>query len=357
MKNIFALMVLHVLTFTPLKSQIDTNLTFSGYIDVYYSYDCNEPKNQTKPGFLYNHTRHNEFNLNIGFIKANYTTSRVRSNLALMAGTYAEANLAAEPPLLKHLYEANAGIKVLKQHSLWLDIGIFTSHIGCESAISKDCWTLTRSLVAENSPYYESGAKLTYTSKNEKWLLSALYLNGWQRIRRPASNNAPCFGSQILFKPNDKLQINYSTFFGSDAPDSARVMRMYHDVYIIWQPIEKFGITIYADYGMQQVAKDSSLYRSWYSPVIKLRYSVTDKFFIAARAEYFDDFYEVMIPTGTPNGFQVFGTSLNVDYSPFKNVHCRLEGRVLRSSDAIFNYYGRSVNENYFITSSIAIAF
>lgn len=338
-------------------AQLDSNLTFSGYIDVYYSYDCNEPRNHTKPGFLYNHTRHNEFNLNLGFLKGNYATDRVRANLAIMAGTYPEANLAAEPPLLKHLYEANAGIKIHKHHNLWLDIGVFTSHIGCESAISKDCWTLTRSLAAENSPYYESGAKLTYTTKNDKWLISALYLNGWQRIRRLAGNNAPCFGTQVLFKPNDKLQINYSTFFGSDSPDSARVWRMYHDFYLIWQPIEKLGITLYADYGMQQVAPDSSLYRPWYTPVIKLRYSFTSRFFISARAEYFDDFYEVIIPTGTLRGFQVFGASLNVDYSPFKNVHCRLEGRMLNASDPIFSYYGRPVKENYFLTSSIAVSF
>ena len=67
--------------------------------------------------------------------------------------------------------------------------GIFTSHIGFESAVSKDCWTLTRSILADNSPYYESGARLTYTSNNNKWLISALALNGWQRIQRPAGNS------------------------------------------------------------------------------------------------------------------------------------------------------------------------
>jgi hypothetical protein len=38
------------------------------------------------------------------------------------------------------------------------------SHIGFESVISADCWTLTRSLLAENSPYYETGMRLEATS-------------------------------------------------------------------------------------------------------------------------------------------------------------------------------------------------
>ena len=35
-------------------------LTFSGYVETYYSYDFNEPENHTRPGFVYSHNRHNE---------------------------------------------------------------------------------------------------------------------------------------------------------------------------------------------------------------------------------------------------------------------------------------------------------
>jgi hypothetical protein len=84
----------------------------------------------------------------------------------------------------------------------------FASHIGFESAIGKDCWNLTRSILADNSPYYESGAKLSYTSKNEKWFISGLILNGWQRIQRVEGNNLPAFGHQLTFKP---IQNGHST--------------------------------------------------------------------------------------------------------------------------------------------------
>jgi hypothetical protein len=41
------------------------------------------------------------------------------------------------------------------------------SHIGFESAIGKDCATLTRSILADNSPYYEAGVKIDITSKTK----------------------------------------------------------------------------------------------------------------------------------------------------------------------------------------------
>jgi hypothetical protein len=163
-------------------------------VEVYYQYDFNKPSDNTRPEFVYSHNRHNEFNVNLVYLKGSYTAERVRANLALAAGTYVNANYAAEPGVLKNMYEANVGIKLSKKKNLWLDAGIFGSHIGFESAVSKDCWTLTRSMVADNSPYYEAGAKLTYTSDNGKWLFSALALNGWQRIQRVNGNSLISWG-------------------------------------------------------------------------------------------------------------------------------------------------------------------
>ena len=82
-----------------------------------------------------------------------------------MLGNYAQYNLSAETNWAQFIYNANIGIKLSKKNNLWLDAGLMPSHIGAESAISDDCWSLTRSLSAENSPYYETGIKLNYTSK------------------------------------------------------------------------------------------------------------------------------------------------------------------------------------------------
>jgi len=340
-------------------AQTDTTakLTFSGYLEAYYSNDFGNPQNHTRPGFFYSFNRSNEVNLNIGFIKANYTSSTVRANLALMSGTYAQYNLSAEQSVLQHVFEANAGFKIAKNHNLWLDAGIMPSHIGFESAIGKDCWNLTRSILADNSPYYEAGAKIGYTSKNEKLYFAAMYLNGWQRIQKVVANQTPAFGTQLTYKPNAKVTLNYSTYFGNEQPDSNKLWRNFHNFYAQMQLTDKFGLIAGFDIGAQQKVKAESAKNVWYSPVVIARYSVNNKFKIAARAEYYKDENGVIIATVTPNGFQTYGYSLNFDYLPADNIMLRIEGRGLSSKDKIFLDGTMPSNSNFFITSSLAISF
>ncbi len=332
-------------------------LAFSGYVETYYSYDFANPDNHMRQPFVYSFNRHNEVNLNLGFAKLNYNTEKVRANLALMAGTYSNDNLAAEPGTLKNIFEANAGVKISKKKNLWVDAGIFASHIGFESAFGKDCWNLTRSILAENCPYYESGVKISYTSNNEKWFISGLLLNGWQRIYRVNGNNTPAFGHQLTFKPNSKITLNSSSFIGNDKSDSVKQMRYFHNFYGQFQMNKMFAATIGFDFGAEQKSKGSSNYNKWYSPVLILKVSPTDKFNIAARGEYYSDASGVIIATGTPNNFQTFGYSLNFDYAIQENVLWRIEGRGFNSKDKIFILNNKPSNSNFFVTTSLAISF
>ena len=336
-------------------------LSWSVFADVYYSYDFNQPSNHEKASFLYNHKRHNEVNLNLALVQASYQSNRLRGNIGLQVGTYPEYNYAAEQGLLKNVYQANIGVKLSTKNNLWIDAGIFPSHIGYESAVSKDNWTLTRSLMSENSPFYESGAKLSYISPNEKWFVSGMVLNGWQRIRRIDGNNTPAFGTQLTYTPNEKATFNWSTFVGNEYPDSIKKWRYFNNLYAILKPSEKFGITVGFDIGVEQKARGSSEMNPWYTPNVVLRYALNNNWAIAARGEYYSDENGVIIPiaigTGTTNGFQTFGGSLNVDRKIDDNFWWRTELRTLHSKDAIFIKEGNQVKGNTFITTSFAIAF
>jgi len=362
MKKIFLSIVMGVGLVNLTNAQTDSTknpLKISGYLETYYVYDFGNPTDHNRPDFLYSFNRHNEVNLNFGFIQAEYDNDKVRGKLALMTGTYANANLAAEPGVLKNIFEANAGVKISKTKNLWVDAGIFASHIGFESAIGADCWNMTRSILAENSPYYLSGAKISYTSDNEKWFLSGLILNGWQRIQRVPGNQTPAFGHQLTWTPNEKITLNSSSFIGSDTPDSTRQMRYFHNFYGQFQFNEKFGLIAGFDIGAEQKSKGSSDYNVWYSPVLIARYTPNEKLTFAARAEYYSDQGEVIISTGTPNGFQSFGYSVNMDVRIMENVLWRLEARTLNSQrDNVFIDRNQiAVRNNYFIGTSLSIAF
>lgn len=332
-------------------SQNDTlkKLNFSAYSELYYSYDFSNPQNHEKSNFLYNHKRHNELNANLILLKANYLDKNYRANLGLMAGNYAQYNLSSEPTWAQFIYEANIGVKLSQKQNIWLDAGIMPSHIGFESAISADCWTLTRSLLAENSPYYETGIKLSYTSKNEKLNLSALYLNGWQKISKPNYIQKPSFGTQINYKLSKKLLLNYSTFFGTDKPDSINAIRQFHNFYLQYEPTNKFGIIAGFDIGRDKF--NPTTYGTWYSPVLIIKQSINEKTRIAIRGEYYSDPKQIIITTGTTNGFQTFGFSSNLDYDLNDKIKCRIEGKMFQSKDKIF------VNDinNYSITTNMTI--
>ncbi len=352
-----------LLLFVPLilGAQIDTsaiNFSVSGYAEPYYGYDFSEPAEGNRPGFVYAHNRHNEFNLNIAYLKGSVNAQRFRGNLAIMAGTYANANLAAEPGTFKNVFEANAGVKISKKHELWIDGGIFGSHIGFESAIGKDCWTLTRSILADNSPYYESGAKLSYTTPNGQWFFSALALNGWQRIQRVPGNSLISGGTQIQYKPNSIVTLNSSTFFGTDKPDTIGLSRVFHNFYGVFQFNDQFGLTLGFDTGWEENAREGEDSNFWYSPVLIARYAINDRLTLAGRVEYYSDENGVIIATGTENGFQTLGVSANLDVQIHKNAVWRLEGKIFNSQDEIFfDANGAVSNSNAVVTTAFAVWF
>ncbi|UOU98463.1 porin [Chryseobacterium daecheongense] len=332
-------------------------VTFSAYAELFYTYDFNEPANHMRQNFLYSYNRHNEVNLNLGFVKAAYQTEKLRANIALMAGTYAQDNLMAEQDALRYVNEANVGVKISKNKNIWIDAGIMPSHIGWESAIGKDNVNLTRSFAAENSPYFETGAKISYTSDNGKWFVSGLVLNGWQRIAKAEGNQSISFGHQVTYKPNDKITLNSSSFIGNDKPKQEKKMRYFHDLYGNFQLTEQFSTLFGFDIGAEQQFKGSKSYNIWYSPNILMKYQFNEKWALAGRAEYYTDKNGVIISTETPNGFQTFGYSLNVDYAILKNVVFRTEARGFTSKDAIFMKKDEYQKGSFFITTSLAAWF
>ncbi len=145
----FTFLFLLIFIFNNCIAQVYSTKSFnvSAYIETYYSYDFFLPFNNEKPDFNYNYKKHNQPNVNLAFVKANYQSKRIRSSLALMTGNYAMYNLSSEPNWAKPLMEANVGYKPFEKQDFWIDAGVMPSHIGFESAVGSDCWNLTRSIL------------------------------------------------------------------------------------------------------------------------------------------------------------------------------------------------------------------
>lgn len=333
-------------------AQVDTAKSFSvsGYIETYYSYDFSKPTKNEKPDFNYNYKKHDQLNLNLAFIKASYQNKNLRSNLALMTGNYAMYNLSAEPNWAKPILEANIGYKPLKQQNFWIDAGVMPSHIGFESAIGSDCWNLTRSILAENSPYYETGIKFSYSNKRGNLYLGAYVLNGWQRIAIPSWTQKPSLGLQVNYKPSEKLTLNYSNFIGHIKLDSSNALRTFHNLYAIYDAAPKLSFIFGFDIGTQKT--NFNKIAVWYTPVIISKVNLNNKSKIAGRVEFYSDKDQVIISTSTSNGYQTMGASINYDYQISPKVLWRAEFKKYHSNDAIFRYLQ---NSNQQTSATIAL--
>ncbi|MBP6373488.1 MAG: porin [Flavobacterium sp.] len=323
--------------------------TVSAYAEAYYANSTSFSADKTYPEFIYNHKKGQQPSLNLAFVKVNHQSKRMRSNVALMAGDYSKYNLAAEPKWAKPILEANLGVKLSNKKNIWLDAGVMPSHIGFESAISADCWTVTRSILAENSPYFETGIKLSYTSPFEKWNLAVLALNGWQRINFVKEFKNPSYGFQLNYKPKTNLQFNYSNFIGYDYIENQESLRHFHNVYAIYEPTEKVGFTFGFDIGNDKISNSKS--GIWYSPVGIARYKINSQFRTAFRAEFYRDKNQLIIPTQTTTGSQILGLSSNLDCQIGDNWLWRMEVKNFESNAPLFG----AKNSTYAVATSLVL--
>lgn len=328
-------------------------LTFGGFIDSYYAFDFNEPGGDR--AYTTQALRHNEFNINLAYLEAKLQREKVHGRLALQAGTSVYSNYAGESrygtgsqlaDVMRHVQEAYGGYQVA--NNLWLDAGIFFSHIGNEGFISKDNWNYTRSLGADYSPYYQAGVRATYQF-NPEWSAQLHVLNGWQNIIE--NNSDKSVGMQLSYAPSQSFSITYNNLIGRESE-----FRFFNDLILKFQVSKALSLCLTSDYGMQKKVGTSD-YSNWLSETLTAKLTLSPTVSLSGRVEYFDDKDQVLAVTSTPNGFQTFGASLNLDWEPEPGILFRNEVRSLSSKDAIFNGKNGSSNSNTLIVTSIALTF
>lgn len=347
MRFFFTLIFFSFFTYSQEKDSL--TIKFSGYIEAYYSYDFSNPTTDAKLPFMYNYNRDNEFNVNNGLIRTQLEYVNTYASIAVHAGTYVQDNYTLED--IKLISEAFIGLFLDDNKKSSIEVGIMPSYIGFESATSNSNFTLTRSLVAENSPYFITGIKYNYTP-NDKWSFSGLVTNGWQRINKPDKSVPPAIGSQLVYKPSEKSTLNWSTFFGKEFYKTELGMRYFSNLYWYNHWNSKWRTILGFDFGIQDSSSLNDKHLYWISPVLIMQYSMSPKWQTAVRVEYYQDEDNVIVATS--DAFKTSGASINFDYLPNTKVKLRTEVRYLDSKEAIF--FGNKSN-NFFITTAISFEF
>jgi len=335
---------------TTISAQSNEN-KFMFYMDYFYSKPIS--KNQEKPNYFSSYYDNNLPVINSIILKftrnEDFTDGKLRLKIGLIHGTYAMYNMSKEYEILRSIYESNVGYKL---HKNWvIEYGIMPSHIGFESAIGMESSTATRSILADNSPYYESGLRINYTSNNKKLTANLNILDGWQMMVRQHDNQRTAWGHQITYKPNRKLTLNSSSYVGP-SPTNYPNTRYFHNFYAQFKKA-RLEMTAGLDQGMEcrenTISQDAKYY---IAPIVIAKYNLSQDLSITGRYEYFSDnnlvlkFIELK---------QVHGFSVNLDYQFDDEILMRLEARYLKHRE----YPSLNQNDlvNSFITGIICMKF
>jgi hypothetical protein len=349
---------------TKTAAAADTNpvRTFGGFVDTYYAWDFNRPRNFDR-AYTTQPARHAEANVNLAYIETKWSGPRYRGRLALQWGTSVQANYAGEPRIggvsgpnvSQFIQEATAGYQLAP--TVWLDAGVFFSHLGLEGWISRDNLSYTRSLVADFSPYYEAGAKVTWAA-SPKLTATFVLINGWQDVSN--YNTPPAGGVRLDYAPTKTVTLTYDNFIGNAAADSAPVrMRVYHDVVAQYNANDRWQLAAAYALGTESGRTPSGGTASWWGVTTFAKYHATPSLSFVGRVEQYSDPSQVIVVTGLPASFQTTAASVGADVKLQAPVLWRTELRGFRSKDAVWPTHavgGLSTNDAFFV-SSLALTF
>ena len=315
-----------------METKIERPWKWTGYLETYLTAGRPDPIAKRHPAFQYSYHKLGGVQLNLGMVEFGYEGSRFRGHWGVGTGTYIDRNLSSEPAGWKNITQANIGVALDRQQRWWIDAGIFPSHIGVESAQGAPCINLTRSIVADNSPYYESGLRLSGRNKSERIQFQLLLLNGWQRIQFSPQRQSLAVGHQFVFQPHATWLINSSGFWGESSPG---IQRMYHNLYIQWQPNSSWRMLIGWDIGSQQQAGKRI---GWQAPMFQGQWSWNSAWRWGMRLEYFTDPHAAILPTSNGNSFQGWSSSTNLDWKINQQLMWRIEYRTFKNKSPYFEH-------------------
>lgn len=329
-----------------------------GFIDTYYGYDFNAPPQidrslTTGQPFGTSFIRNNEFNVNLAYADARISSDRVRGRFALQAGTSVQAQYAGEslglgvikgPVPAELIQEASAGYQFAD--GWWIDAGIYPSYIGFESFISRDDPNYTRSMVADFSPYFEAGVKVTY-QKSPYWSAQFHVFNGWGNIYDIGQDKA--VGLQLSYFPGSRITVTDNVFY---LPGPAS--RFFNDFYIKLTPNDAWEVVPILDYGLQQAGGQAL---PWYGGALLAYWHLSSTLALGGRIERYSDPHQVIVTTDTPGGFVTSGASLNLDDQLSKALLWRTEVRGLLADNSVFTSRSGALPSDKFVVTSLDLSF
>jgi hypothetical protein len=320
----------------------------SGYVDVYYAFNTNQPLSYDNfiPNTGTTAKKHNQFSLNLAAVDISMVDP-VIVHLVFNFGSgtnilHAEepTGTAIGPGVWQFIQQAYVGYKVPIGRGLTIEGGIFPSHVGIEVFPSKDNWNYTRSWMAEESPYYQAGVRVTYPF-TERLSAQLLYLNGWEIIGE--DNNWKTFGTQLQWA-HPKVTLLLNTLIGPEQPNEHSTWRFFFDGIAQVQATRRLQLAAAFDYGFEMLPAGG--FGHWYGGAVYGRVQCLGWLWVTGRVDVYHD------GLGSPPGVTRVLTgviqtlaegTLTIEAHATDHLILKLEGRYDHSTQPVFDAHGFSM--------------
>lgn len=332
-------------------SAAEKGVEISGFVDMYYSYNLNNPNSRrntstSNPSTTNFDFEHNTFSLNLAELVISKTSDPVGFRIDLDFGPATDFvhcgatncdTVSTTESTFRHLQQAY--VSWASPFKLNLDYGKFVTHMGAEVIESKDNWNYTRGLLFCCAiPYYHAGLRANLPI-NEMIYVNGYIYNGWNNVSE--NNGNKTYGLQVGITPIPQLPIILS-WIGPEDFSTANNRHVYEAI-VTYNATD--SLTLMADYNLGR--QDSLTGASQkYSGIAAYARWKQDPYTLALRYEFADDKDNVMFAGTTPNGNEIQEVTVTAERTIAGSLLTRLEYRVDISDDNIYEGEDRGTTED-----------
>lgn len=313
--------------------------------DAYWAWHDPPPSGRSAT-YLTTASRHNELAVNLAAIGARLQHAKLTGAVVLQAGTSVDALAGTQTgrEVWKHIQLANVGWKTGDVH---LEAGVMPSLFGNEGFVSTTNWNYTRSFLADSTPYYMAGARVTY-KVSPSWTVAGTAFNGFDTFRN--DDDRPSGHLYVAFEPSAKLSIRNAVLVvpGRQGALDREYVRVLEDLIVTVRPHARVDLAAEGWIGTDQNARVEDPTRSTpsYQHFVKnpayggallwARWRFAKTTYVAARGELVIDENGVITGRGareltdrfgaaTPPGQRFLGGTLTLGWQPHPSFLARVE--------------------------------
>ncbi len=276
----------------------------SGYADVYYRYNFNNPKTDVYNNYTSFTNSHNSFELGMASVKAEHHVGKVGLVADIGFGKRAEEfsyNDDKSKFAIKQLYVTYAPFSNLK-----LTMGSFATHVGYELVDANLNRNYSMSYMFSYGPFFHTGIKADLALGGKSSLM--LGVTNPTDLKSASGLPKTFIGQFATGTSDDKLKA-YFNFQGGKYNDSARLEQ--GDVVVTYAFTPKFSLGLNGTYQSRQTKEAAkwNTANNWWGTALYVNADPLPWLGLTLRSEYLSDEKSVLGFDGT-----IFANTLSANF-------------------------------------------